>query len=93
MDHGQDMDGHPRPAGAIGPNPNPNPRTAGAIGPITLTLAPQAASMRLPACVFVTRAEVLRGAEAAARTALRGLEVSKLVSSARAGGATPRTEP
>ena len=52
------------------------------MGPITLTLAPQAASMRLPACVFVTRAEVLRGAAAAARTALRGLEELRRANSA-----------
>jgi hypothetical protein len=38
--------------------------------------------MRLPACVFVTRAEVLRGAEAAARTAVRGLEELRRVNSA-----------
>ena len=38
--------------------------------------------MRLPACVFVTRAEVLRGAAAAARTALRGLEELRRANSA-----------
>ena len=46
------------------------------------TLAPQAATMRLPACVIATREEVLRGAEAAARTAVRGLEDLRRTNSA-----------
>jgi hypothetical protein len=46
------------------------------------TLAPQAATMRLPACVIATREEVLRGAEAAARTAVRGLEELRRANSA-----------
>ena len=45
------------------------------------TLAPQAEMMRLPACVVVSREEVLLGAEVAARAAVCGLEALRRANS------------